>query len=96
MIINENDIVNEDNNENIDNTVVDSKEEENETVVDSDSSDDTKKLSIEDMNVENSNDTILDYLDPKILEVKEYTYDEINTNIENKDKDVNSDENDDI
>ena len=87
MIINENDMVSEDGNETIINE--ENTETTNDVVVDSlkegstvDSSNNIEDLSSEDTNVENSNDVILNYLDPKILEVKEYTYDELNANIE--------------
>jgi len=103
MISNENDIVNEDNDKNIDDTSIESSNdttvestEEQEDTSDIDLSSEAENLLNKDMNVENSNETILDYLDPKILKVKEYTYDELNSNIEIEDQDGSVNDEEDI
>ena len=96
MIINNNDIVNEDNNdvvvnegesvENADSMVV-----ENDEVV----TDEIIKEEPSTQTTEQSN-SILNYLDPEILNVKEYTYDELNANIEFENENFISDGDDDI
>ena len=98
MIINDNDMVNEDNdnvavsadgsieNQNNINVIVDSDAVETDEVIE-------KKSPSE---IRENFDSILNYLDPKILNVKEYTYDELNANIEFENENFVSDSDDDI
>ena len=94
MIINENDMVNEDN-ETIINDDVNKAIVNNDSIVNEDSNDveaeDTAISStdgkVDDVIMVNENENnpknvILNYLDPAILNVKEYTYEELNANFE--------------
>ena len=96
MIINDNDMVSEENNdvvvnenESVENTV--------NVVVESDDieTDGNAKNDVVSTS-EDKADLVLNYLDPKILDVKEYTYDELNANIEFENEDFVSDSDDDI
>ena len=91
MLTNENDIVNDQNND----TVSETKEMLNENANNSEEKNDTsndesvevlEKVDVKTKNISVEN-TVLNYLDPEILNVKEYTYDELNDNIEFSDSD---------
>jgi len=91
MLTNENDIVNDQNND----TVSETKEMLNENVNNSEEKNDTsndesvevlEKVDVKTKNISVEN-TVLNYLDPEILNVKEYTFDELNDNIEFSDSD---------
>ena len=91
MITNENDIVNDQNND----TVSETKEMLNENANNSEEKNDTsndesvevlEKVDVKTKNISVEN-TVLNYLDPEILNVKEYTFDELNDNIEFSDSD---------
>ncbi len=94
MIINENEIVNE-NNETIINNDINDTIDNNDSVINKDSNDtETQDMTTSDnknddvlINEDNPKDVILNYLDPAILKVKEYTYEELNANIEFDSKD---------
>ena len=95
MIINENDIVNDESTESADEAALDSIQEV-QVKSNVDLSDNMENSSIEDIDIKISNKSILNYLDPKILEVKEYTYDELNANIIGDDNAFGSDQDNDI
>ena len=91
MLTNENDIVNDQNNE----TVSETKEMLNENAKNAEEKNDTsndesaevlEKVDVKTKNISVEN-TVLNYLDPEILNVKEYSYDELNDNIEFSDSD---------
>ena len=91
MLTNENDIVNDQNNE----TVSETKEMLNENAKNAEEKNDTsndesaevlEKVDVKTKNISAEN-TVLNYLDPEILNVKEYSYDELNDNIEFSDSD---------
>ena len=91
MLTNENDIVNDQNND----TVSETKEMLNENANNSEEKNDTsndesvevlEKVDVKTKNISVEN-TVLNYLDPEILNVKEYTFDELNNNIEFSDSD---------
>ena len=90
MIINENEIVNEDNktivnddvNQAIDNNDSMASNESNDSEVQDIPTSDNKDNNIVAVHENNPKDVILNYLDPAILKVKEYTYEELNANIE--------------
>lgn len=91
MLTNENDIVNDQNND----TVSETKEMLNENANNSEEKNDTsndesvevlEKVDVKTKNISVEN-TVLNYLDPEILNVKEYTFDELNDNIEFSDSD---------
>ena len=90
MIINENEIVNEDNqtivnddiNETIDNNDSVASKDIDATETQDMPTSDNKDDDIVAVNENNPKDVILNYLDPAILKVKEYTYEELNANIE--------------
>lgn len=91
MLTNENDIVNDQNND----TVSETKEMLNENASNTEKKNDTsndesvevlEKVDVKTKNISVEN-TVLNYLDPEILNVKEYTFDELNDNIEFSDSD---------
>ena len=91
MLTNENDIVNDQNND----TVSETKEMLNENASNTEKKNDTSndesvevlvKVDVTTKNISVEN-TVLNYLDPEILNVKEYTFDELNDNIEFSDSD---------
>tara|TARA_Y100001970_G_scaffold124890_1_gene154630 strand:+ start:18554 stop:20422 length:1869 start_codon:yes stop_codon:yes gene_type:complete len=96
MIINDNDMVSEENND----VVANENESVENTVNVVVESDDIEKDGNAKNGVvstpEDKIDLVLNYLDPKILDVKEYTYDELNANIEFENEDFVSDSDDDI
>ena len=96
MIINDNDMVSEENND----VVANENESVENTVNVVVESDDIEKDGNATNGVvstpEDKIDLVLNYLDPKILDVKEYTYDELNANIEFENEDFVSDSDDDI
>ena len=91
MLTNENDIVNDQNNDTVSETKEMLNENANNTEEKNDTSNDESVEVLEKVDVKTKNisveNTVLNYLDPEILNVKEYTFDELNDNIEFSDSD---------
>ena len=91
MLTNENDIVNDQNNDTVSETKEMLNENANNTEKKNDTSNDESVEVLEKVDVKTKNisveNTVLNYLDPEILNVKEYTFDELNDNIEFSDSD---------
>ena len=95
MLTNENDIVNDQNNDTVSETKDMLNENAKNTEEKNNTSNDESVEVLEKVNVKTKNisveKTILNYLDPEILNVKEYTYNELNDNIEFSDSDESKD-----
>ena len=95
MLTNENDIVNDQNNDTVSETKDMLNENAKNTEEKNNTSNDESVEVLEKVNVKTKNisveNTILNYLDPEILNVKEYTYNELNDNIEFSDSDESKD-----
>ena len=91
MLTNENDIVNDQNNDTVSETKEMLNENANNYEEKNDTSNDESVEVLEKVDVKTKNisveNTVLNYLDPEILNVKEYTFDELNDNIEFSDSD---------
>ena len=95
MLTNENDIVNDQNNDTVSETKEMLNENAKNTEEKNNTSNDESVEVLEKVNVKTKNisveNTILNYLDPEILNVKEYTYNELNDNIEFSNSDESKD-----
>ncbi|MBI73007.1 MAG: 30S ribosomal protein S1 [Candidatus Marinimicrobia bacterium] len=98
MLTNENDIVNDQDNDTVSETEEMLHENAKNTEGQNDTSNNESVEVLEKVDVKTENipaeNTILNYLDPKILNVKEYTHDELNDNIEFSDSGELQDTND--